>query len=399
MTASTADLSKQLEAMAEHGELVVPPYPAAAMRLRALIESDKYGMSQIADAASADAALAAALLRIANSAVYRGDGPPLTTLLRAVNRLGARAVSSLALAAGIGAAATAPGPLADVKYRVWRRSITCALAAQRFGPSRGIDAEVAFLAGLLHGFGRSVALACIEKLLGKSPEQHTLPEWLELVERHRARLAARVASLWQLPAPIATAMSAGGDPASPVGALVAMADSLAGALERGATAAEAASGLGLDANLAAQVERFVSHLPGALEAFIQPPDTPKRGRGPANAVAKPQSMLPGELRSFAVPISDLRKGRKPDTFESVAIAPLGLVVESAQPLQESTVIRLAIQAEPPIEAWFNVVLCAPQGARFRIELLAFAASSELRERMSQLWSAGAPLNGPSLRPS
>jgi len=399
MTAPKADLSKQLDAMVEHGELVVPPYPAAAMRLRALIESDKYGLSQIADAAAADAALAAALLRIANSAVYRGDGPPLTTLLRAVNRLGARAVSSLALAAGVGSAATAPGPLADVKYRVWRRSITCALAAQRFGPSRGIDPEVAFLAGLLHGFGRSVALACIEKLLGSSPEQHTLPEWLALVEQHRAKLAARVAVLWQLPPGIATAMSSAGDQTTPAGTLVAMADKLAGTLDQGVTASEAAGGLGLDSNLTAQVERFVSHLPGALEAFIQPPDAPKKGRAQPNAVSKPQSMLPGELRSFTIGTTDLRKGRNPDTFESIAIAPLGLVVESGQPLQESSVIRLGIRAEPPIEAWFNVVLCVPKGSRFRIELLAFAASSDLRERMSQLWSAGAVLHGPSLRPS
>jgi HD-like signal output (HDOD) protein len=397
MTAPMTDLSKQLDALVEHGELVIPPYPAAAMRLRALIESEKYGMSQIADAAAADAALAAALLRIANSAVYRGDGPPLTTLLRAVNRLGARAVSSLALAAGVGAAATAPGPLADVKYRVWRRSITCALAAQRFGPSRGIDAEVAFLAGLLHGFGRSVAVACIEKLLGTSPEAHPLPEWLEVVERHRARLAARVAALWQLPPAIAAAMSAAGDQASPAGALVAMADTIAGALDRGGTAVEAASGLGLDSNMAAQVERFVSHLPGALEAFIQAPDAPKKGRA-VNAVTKPQSSLPGELRGFGIPIADLRKG-KGENFESVAIAPLGLVVESSRPLQESSVIRLGIQADPPIEAWFNVVLCAPKGQRFRIELLAFAASSDLRERMTQLWNGGAVLTGPSLRPS
>jgi HD-like signal output (HDOD) protein len=397
MSAPLADLSKQLDALVEHGELVVPPYPAAAMRLRALIESEKYGLSQIADAAAADAALAAALLRIANSAVYRGDGPPLTTLLRAVNRLGARAVSSLALAAGVGATATAPGPLADVKYRVWRRSITCALAAQRFGPSRGVDAEVAFLAGLLHGFGRSVALACIEKLLGTSPQAHTLSEWLEVVEQHRAKLAARVAAVWQLPPAIAAAMSAAGDQASPGGALVAMADQIAGALDRGATAVDAASGLGLDSNMAAQVERFVSHLPGALEAFIQAPDAPKKGRV-ANAVAKPQSSLPGELRGIALSIVDLRKG-KGEAFECIAIAPLGLVVESSHPLQESSVIRLGIQAEPPLEAWFNVVLCVPKSSRFRIELLAFAASSDLRERMSQLWNGARVLNGPSLRPT
>jgi HD-like signal output (HDOD) protein len=398
MTARIADLSRQLDEIVERGELVVPPYPAAAMRLRSLIESDKFGLSQIADAASADAALATALLRIANSPVYRGDGPPYTTLLRAVNRLGARAVSSLALAAGVGTAATAPGPLADVKYRVWRRSITCALAAQRFGPARGIDAELAFLTGLLHGFGRSVAVACIEKLLGKSSETHTLSEWLELVEQHRARLAERVARLWQLPPTIAATMSIDGNTGSPGAELVAFADRIAGGLERGANGAELARELGLDATSSNQVERFIAHLPGALEAFIQPVDVPKKARV-SNAVAKPDSMLPGDLHALDTPVIDLRKGT-PEPLESIGIVPLGLLLKSNKPLQESSVIRLGIQTKPtPIEAWFNVVLCVPEAQRFRIELIAFAASSDLRERMGQLWAGATPLGRSSLGPA
>jgi HD-like signal output (HDOD) protein len=391
---ATADLSKKLGDIVERGDFVVPPYPAAAMRLRSLIESDKFGLSQIADAASADAALAAALLRIANSSVYRGDGPPLTTLLRAVNRLGARAVSSLALAAGIGAAATAPGPLGDVKYRVWRRSVTCALAAQRFAANYGVDPEVAFLAGLLHGFGRSVALACLEKLLATSVEKHSVTEWLALVEEHGAALATRVASLWQLPPAIVEAMSAEPHAGSASHSLVAMADRLALALDRGASSQEVAAELALDSKLATQLEKFVAHLPGALEAFIQAPDAPKKKT--TSAVNKPPSVLVGEQRAFSLQIGDLRKGRTPEPFESMALTPLGLVVTSARPLQESTVIRLAVKTEPPMEVWFNVVLCAPEKQRFRIELQAFAPSSEYRERMSAIWTSAPPLPRTSL---
>ena len=45
----------------------------------------------------------------------------ITTVPRAVNRLGARVISSLALAAGLGDTATQSGALFDVKYRVWRQ--------------------------------------------------------------------------------------------------------------------------------------------------------------------------------------------------------------------------------------------------------------------------------------
>jgi hypothetical protein len=150
--------------------------------------------------------------------------------------------------------------------------------------------------------------------------------------------------------------------------------------------------------VAAQVERFIAHLPGALEAFILTPDAPKKARV-VNAVTKPDSLLPGDLHALTTPVLDLRKGRTPEAFESVGIAPLGILIRSGRPLQESSVIRLAIKTEPtPIESWFNVVLCAPEGPRYRIELIAFAASSDLRERMSQLWAGSVALDRMSLSP-
>jgi hypothetical protein len=209
------------------------------------------------------------------------------------------------------------------------------------------------------------------------------------VERHRAPLAERVSQLWQLPTTIAAAVTAGpGDP-SPASALVVLADAIAAALERGASAHELAVELRLEPALEAQIEKFVSHLPGAIEAFIQAPDAPRKRA--ANAVAKPTSVLKGELRVFLAPIIDLRKAPAPEPLESVGLTPLGLVIASRRPLQESSVIRLGIQLQPSIEAWFNVLLCAPEGQRFRIELLAFAPSSELRDRMNKLWSEAQPI--------
>jgi HD-like signal output (HDOD) protein len=393
MTMPTSDVLRRLEEVVGSGDFVVPPYPAAAMRLRQLIESGKFGLSQVADAAAADPALATTLLRIANSAIYRGDGPPFTTLLRAVNRLGARSISSLALAAGIGSGATTPGPLADVKFRVWRRSVTCALAAQKFAVGRQLDPEEAFLAGLLHGFGRSVAVACLERLLPKLPDKRSLSEWLELVEPQRAPLAQRVAQLWQLPDSIAAAVGTGPEQTTPSRALVALADRLAGALDRGASAAELASVPGLANGELSSLESFVAALPGAIESLVEPPDQTKKSR-PASAVSKPQSALTGELRSLTTTVLDLRKRQDPERLESVGLTPLGLVLTSARPMQESCVARLSIQSTPsPVEGWFNVVLCTAEARRFRIELQAFAPSTELHEVMNRLWAAAPRLPG------
>lgn len=393
MAAPSSDLLRRLEEVIERGNFVVPPYPAAAMRVRSVIEREKVGLAQVAEAASADPSLAMTLLRLANSPLYRGDGPPFTTLLAAVTRVGARSVSSLAVAAGIGAKACAPGPLVDVKYRVWRRSVTCALAAQKFAPGRRVDPEQAFLAGLLHGFGRSVAVACLEPLLGKLPEQRPMLEWLELVEPHRARLAARVAKAWQLPEPIAQAMGAELNLASPLGALTQVADQIARTLDRGRSSDEIRVELGLAGAEAQTLEQFIAGLPAALEALLELPEAKSSRTAAASAVLKPKSSLPGELRAVELTVYDLRKGHDNERFDAVAVAPLGLVINAPRPLQESCVIRVAVQCTPKqrLEAWFNVLSCQVDNQRFRIELQAFAPSHELREALAGVWARATKL--------
>ena len=88
-----------------------------------------------------------------------------------------------------------------MKFRVWRRTMTCALACQKLAGARGLVPEEAFLAGLLHGFGRSIAVASLEELLrtARAPQPLLVEEWLGIAEQHRAALARAVAQSWNLP--------------------------------------------------------------------------------------------------------------------------------------------------------------------------------------------------------
>jgi hypothetical protein len=238
-----------------------------------------------------------------------------------------------------------------------------------------------------------VALACVEKLISGSSRAHTADEWLALVETHRAPLADRVARAWQLPETIVEAMSYNAPSEQAMPALVASADRLAGALDQGRSAREIAKEFSADAKLASLIDKFVDHLPGALDALLQPPDQPakKFNTSLAPAVQKPASALNGELRPVQLEVTDLRKGAS-EALECVGVAALGIVVMSRRPLQESSVIRLRLRTEPQIEAWFNVMLCSSdRQQRYRVELQAFAPSDDLRERLALLWaSAAAP---------
>jgi HD-like signal output (HDOD) protein len=378
----TEALRKALGEVVVRGDFHVPPYPAVALRLQRIFAKPNYGIGEIADAIAADPALATRVLGVANSALYRAQDD-ITTLPRAVNRLGARVVASVALAASVGSGATQPGVLFDVKYRVWRRSVTCALAAQKLGPLRGIDANEAFVVALIHGFGRSVAVASLEQLLAaqRPAPSFTLGEWLSMAEEQRGHLALAVAERWQLPTEIVAVLRSS-ETTTPFGALLADATLIAAALEGASRPA-----LSQPRELAA-VEELIAGLPAALDALAAvPPPAPGR---PASAVALSEQVLAGERRPSSLAVADLRK-HGAARLACVSIAPTGLCLESSAALQESSMVRLAVGSDSErFETWFNVLLCAPAQNGCRVEVELFSPSKEMKERFIKLFaSAGA----------
>lgn len=387
----TGRFLQSLEELVARGDFVVPPYPAAALKLRRLVESGSFGLAEVADAASSDPALAAALLRIANSPLYRGSGAAITSLGRAVHRLGARTVATMALTAGVGAAACADGPLIDVKYRAWRRSLTCALGCQWLARTRALDPDEAFLAGVLHGFGRSVALGCLELLLSKSPaaERRSLQEWLQAIEPHRKLLTQKVAEAWQLPAEIRSVLGADAaqNPPNPFAALVSIADELAAAIDRGSPGEQLGQVAGLSPAEKQALPEFCSGLPGSLEALLEMPEPQKGLRPSSGAVTKPETSFTSEVRSRTMDVTDLRNRRSPVPLRATGVAQDGLVLDCERPMQESCVARLALTlGERQIEGWFSISLCVAERGRFRVEAHSFAANRELRETLLELWT-------------
>jgi len=369
------ELGSVLADIVARGDFAVPPYPAVALRLQRTLARRNHGLGEVADALSADPALAARVLSVANSHLYRGTSD-ITTVARAVNRLGTRTVASIALAAGIGAAAMQPGVLFDVKYRVWRRSVTSALACQKLAQLRTLDPEQGFLAGLLHGFGRSLAVAALEQLLAaKRPARPLkLSEWLTIAEQQRGTLAGVMARRWELPAVIASAMEDEVVP-SPMGALVAEADRLALVLETGERPESASPAE------ARMLDQLIAGLPQALEALAAAPAALAANAG---AVAKPEQTPAEELRRIPVPITDRRK-HHPASVRCAGISSSGLVLESSLPFQEGSLVRFAIGAlEDEFEPWFNVRLCVPAGAAQHVEVQLFSPTREVRERWQRV---------------
>ena len=75
----------------------LPIFGRTAEQIRALTDSDKAAVSQLADAILCDPGMTAKLLRIANSVIFNTSGPQITTVSRAVVMLGFDMVRQVAL--------------------------------------------------------------------------------------------------------------------------------------------------------------------------------------------------------------------------------------------------------------------------------------------------------------
>ncbi|MDX1563379.1 MAG: HDOD domain-containing protein, partial [Gammaproteobacteria bacterium] len=121
----------ELERSVARDEIELPSLPEVALKIRRAISRDDVDMDQLASLAGTDPALAAQLIKLANSGLYARGSKPLTNLRTAVLRLGSQMVRniSIALAAqqvflGYGSASIHPN-----LRRTWRHSLhTAALS-------------------------------------------------------------------------------------------------------------------------------------------------------------------------------------------------------------------------------------------------------------------------------
>ena len=73
------DLDRAIVELISRESFKVPPYPAVALRIEGMVRSKEYGLDQLAETIGSDPALAADILRCANSVFY-SRGAPVTSI-------------------------------------------------------------------------------------------------------------------------------------------------------------------------------------------------------------------------------------------------------------------------------------------------------------------------------
>ena len=141
-----ADLKDRLERCR-----TLPTLPALALKVLELCQKEDLNLNEIATVIGNDPALAAKLLRMANSPVS-GLKRPARTVSHALALLGVNTVRTLALSFSLASDMKKPG--IGVQQGVWKRAILSAISAREI--ARVVEsrlAEEAFLAALLQDIG------------------------------------------------------------------------------------------------------------------------------------------------------------------------------------------------------------------------------------------------------
>lgn len=150
----------------------LPPVPHVAAKMMELVGKEDTSVRDLQKVISADPALTARILKMANSVFYSFD-QKISTLSHAIVVLGFRAVQSMAIAASSRSLFVKKGAQFGLKEKLlWEHSIGVAMGCRQVARTVGYEAEeTAFIVGLLHDIGKAVLNQVVPKKYGKIVEK------------------------------------------------------------------------------------------------------------------------------------------------------------------------------------------------------------------------------------
>lgn len=219
--------------------LVLPNMPGVAAKLMNSLSDDSLTLNSLADLVGKDPALAAKVLRLANSARY-SPLRSVSSLREATASLGMVMLRNLAMASCMSGAFPTIAGLDRKQF--WRHGIATAHYAVLIARASFIDADTAYLGGLMVRTGQLLMLQVDKPGVAEVEKQIQRPGGRFALEQARwgcthSDVTAELARRWQFPAPLVAAFAAAAQPlkAQPyvaLGGVLHLAEALADAIDQ-----------------------------------------------------------------------------------------------------------------------------------------------------------------------
>src|SRR6266851_3709925 len=190
--AALAFLQKLASEVSE-GSIDLPCFPEVVIRISTALADPKTTSDHVVTIVGAEPRLAARILQTANSAAFNTSGKPLTDLRSAITRLGHQMVHGTAMSYAMQQMKNEASlrSIAQSMTLLWNRSIAVASICRIVARRTKVNADAAFLTGLLHGIGNLYIMARAATQatgLGSS--------WLDLLAGWQASIGKAVLESW-----------------------------------------------------------------------------------------------------------------------------------------------------------------------------------------------------------
>jgi HD-like signal output (HDOD) protein len=181
----------------------LPVFNSVALELLQLLANPDNEIKDVIEIINKDQALSIQILRMANSSAYAGRYKS-ETIKDSVNRLGARQITNLAMAASQAALHASRIPVVnDMMQSLWLHSHACAIGCQSLAISTNHRelADQAYLAGLLHDIGKLYLLKAMEQISLNNATKFELDRetLLDVFSEMHVEQGFRIMSHWDIP--------------------------------------------------------------------------------------------------------------------------------------------------------------------------------------------------------
>ncbi|HEY2633884.1 MAG TPA: HDOD domain-containing protein [Steroidobacteraceae bacterium] len=186
---------QKLAAEVSEGSIDLPCFPEVVIRISTALADPKTTADHVVTIVGAEPRLAARILQTANSAAFNTSGKRLTDLRSAITRLGHQMVHGTAMSYAMQQMKNeaALRSIAQPMTQLWNRSITVASICRIVARRTKVNADAAFLTGLLHGIGNLYIMARAATQATALGSEHS---WLDLLVGWQASIGKAVLESW-----------------------------------------------------------------------------------------------------------------------------------------------------------------------------------------------------------
>jgi HD-like signal output (HDOD) protein len=188
------------------GDVRLPSLPDIAARVQKVLEDPMAARTQIAQVIGADAALAARILRLANSAFLNPGGQQITDLQQALTRLGRQLVRCTAVSFSLQQMqlGTDEARFRPQLRQLWNKgTLVASIAFVLARETRAAKPDEALMTGLMHNIGRLYLTVSAPRRAAGDDKA-----WEQVLQDWHPRIAHSILKHWKFPPQIIAAVGA-----------------------------------------------------------------------------------------------------------------------------------------------------------------------------------------------